>query len=198
VTEGDNRWNHNIHYHPLILSAIPPGCSSALDIGCGEGILARELSQLIPKVTGIDLDEPSLQLAREQDAGREISFVVGEFLTYPFEGTFGFITSVAALHHMDMRQALTRMARLLSPGGTLAVIGLARSRIPADLPADLAGAALHRVHLASRDYWQHSAPMVWPPETYRSAKRVAPSVRPGVRYRRRLLWRYSLVWSKPS
>ena len=63
------RWNHNIHYHPKILQAVPNGAERALDIGCGEGMLARELRSVVPEVTGIDLDTPSLELARGYDDG---------------------------------------------------------------------------------------------------------------------------------
>ena len=193
------RWNHNIHYHPLILAAVPAGCSRALDVGCGEGMLARELAQSVPHVTAIDLDEPSLRLGRALDPARRVEYLAGDFLGYPFDSSFDFIASVAALHHMDMRQALGRMRELLRPGGTLAIVGLARSKYPADLPADAAGVVLHRVYSARRGYWEHSAPTVWPPpETYRSARRLAAEVLPGVRYRRHPLWRYSLVWSKPA
>jgi SAM-dependent methyltransferase len=199
VSRRTGRWNHNIHYHPLVLSAVPDGCDCALDVGCGEGMLARELNRSVTHVMAIDLDEPSLRLARKQDPTGKIEFVAGDFLTYPFEGSFDFIASVAALHHMDMRQALTRMRSLLRPGGTLAVIGLARSRYPADVPADAAGAVVHRVCKMTRSYWEHSAPILSPPpETYRSARQVASDVLPGMIYRRHLLWRYSLVWSKPT
>jgi len=39
----DAGWNHNIHYHPMILGALGSGRDRVLDVGCGEGILAREL-----------------------------------------------------------------------------------------------------------------------------------------------------------
>jgi hypothetical protein len=26
-------WNHNVHYQPVILNAVPPGCRTALDVG---------------------------------------------------------------------------------------------------------------------------------------------------------------------
>jgi SAM-dependent methyltransferase len=198
VSGPGSRWNHNIHYHPLILAAVPAGCESALDVGCGEGILARELRQSVPHVTAIDLDEPSLSLGREQDPDGAIDFLAGDFLTHPFTGSFDFIASVAAIHHMDMRRALERMRDLLRPGGTLVVIGLARAKYPADLPVEAAGAVLHRLHKARRGYWEHSAPILWPPpETFASARRLAAEVLPGMRYRRHLLWRYSIVWSKP-
>jgi hypothetical protein len=35
---------------------------------------------------------------------------------------------------VDAGAALARMGELLAPGGTLAVVGLARTRYPADLP----------------------------------------------------------------
>ncbi len=33
-------WNHNVHYQPVILGAVPAGCGRALDVGCGDGLLA--------------------------------------------------------------------------------------------------------------------------------------------------------------
>ena len=33
-------WNHNVHYQPVILRAVPPGCGAALEVGCGDGLLA--------------------------------------------------------------------------------------------------------------------------------------------------------------
>ncbi|MBT2225388.1 AMP-binding protein [Nonomuraea sp. NEAU-A123] len=37
-------WNHNVHYQRLVLDAIPDGCEHALDVGCGDGLLAAELA----------------------------------------------------------------------------------------------------------------------------------------------------------
>jgi hypothetical protein len=36
-------WNHNVHYQPVILKAVPRGCPAALDVGCGDGLLAGRL-----------------------------------------------------------------------------------------------------------------------------------------------------------
>jgi predicted TPR repeat methyltransferase len=46
-------WNHNLHYHPVILRAIPRECTYALDVGCGEGVLTRRLRRQVPQVTGV-------------------------------------------------------------------------------------------------------------------------------------------------
>ncbi len=92
------RWNHNIHYHPLILrAAARSGCRRALDVGCGEGILARELRRLVPHVSAIDVDEPSVDLARgHADADSDVDYIIGDFLSYPFPpGSFDLVASVA-------------------------------------------------------------------------------------------------------
>ena len=44
----DRRWNHNTQYYRLILAAVPPGCQRVLDVGCGEGMLARQLHHMDP------------------------------------------------------------------------------------------------------------------------------------------------------
>ena len=159
------RWNHNTHYHPLILGAVPDGCQRSLDVGCGEGMLTRDLRRIVPHVTGIDRDAASIDVARRQDEGGAVEYVVGDFMTHPFApASFDHIASIAALHHMDAGAALERMRALLAPGGTLAIVGLARNRYPSDLPYALAGGVAHRVHALSkpcsggRGPWSLAAP----------------------------------------
>ena len=91
-------WNHNIHYHQLILGAVPDGCRRCLDVGCGEGALARDLRRVVPRVVAIDSDEPVIDRARQQDAGAGVEYVTGDFLTYEFAPeSFDVIASIAAL-----------------------------------------------------------------------------------------------------
>jgi len=127
VIEHAGRWNHNIYYQDVLLHAVPANSRSALDVGCGEGTLTRELARRVPTVVGIDVDRPSIDEARRQVGAAGVEYLLGDFLSYPFEPeSFDFIASVATLHHMDATKALTRMRALLSPGGAMAVLGLAR------------------------------------------------------------------------
>ena len=170
-----------------------------LDVGCGEGMLARRLAHLVPHVVGIDQDTASIDLARRQDPDGEIDFICGDFFTHALvPASFSMITSVAALHHMDARAAFGRMSQLLVPGGTLAIVGLARSRLPADLPWEVAAAITNLSYRLTRTCWEQPSPTVWPPpHTYAEMDALARQALPGVRYRRHLLWRYSLFWAKP-
>jgi len=199
VSARPRRWNHNLHYHRVILDAVPDGCRGSLDVGCGKGMLARELRRIVPHVTGIDRDAASIDVARRVGDYADLEYIVGDFMTHPFEpASFDHIASIAALHHMDAAAALDRMRALLAPGGTLAIVGLARSRSPGDLGYDLAGAVATRAHKLRKAHWETSAPKLWPPpETYGQVRRIARRTLPGSRYHRHMLFRYSLTWAKP-
>jgi SAM-dependent methyltransferase len=194
------RWNHNIHYGLELLRAVPASASVALDVGCGEGWLVRELSRVVDHVIGVDPDEESVANARGYGPRGGAEYIVGDFLTYPFErASFDLITSVAALHHMDEEAALRRMAELLRPSGTLAVVGLGRSRLPADLAWELAGAVTTRAHRLTKSYWETPAPKVWPPpHSYDEVRLMSGFVLPGRQFQRRAMWRYVIKWTKPG
>ena len=194
------QWNHNIHYYPLVLRAVPAWAQRGLEIGCGDGRLTRQLRRAMPRVTAIDKDERSIAAARRQDGGLGIEYLHGDFLCHDFERTsFDFIASVGVLHHMDAVAGLERMGALLRPGGTLVVIGCARSSNLADLPAELGGIVLHRLHGLRQLWAESSGPTLWPPaETYSGMRSKARTVLPGSSFRRLVLWRYSLIWTKPG
>lgn len=196
-----NRWNHNLHYHHLIHAAAPAHCVRVLDVGCGDGGLTRELCSVSKRVVGIDIDFPSIESARAQ-GGEGVEYVYGDFLDHQFEpASFDLVASVAALHHMDVEVALARMSYLVRPGGALVIIGLARSRQLGDFAFDVAGTiatCVHR-HILLKRYWEHDAPKVWPPpHSYAELRAIAARLLPGVKYRRHVLWRYSLVWIRPG
>lgn len=194
----DERWNHNIHYHRVVLGAVPDGARTALDVGAGDGLLTRELRTRVPHVTAIDVDRDVVTRARTQVPGA--TWVVGDVLDHPLEpGAYDVVASVATLHHLpDLAAGLNRLAELTAPGGVLAVVGLARSTRLGDVSYEVAGAVQHWLLTRRRPFWEHSAPTVWPPpHTYAEVRRTATAVLPGVRWRRLAMWRYSLLWSRP-
>jgi 2-polyprenyl-3-methyl-5-hydroxy-6-metoxy-1,4-benzoquinol methylase len=193
------RWNHNIHYHRIVLDAVPTGARTALDVGTGNGLLATDLRRVVPEVTGIDRDAAVLGSARNEDPS--VHWVCGEVLTHDLApGSFDVVASVATLHHLpDLAQAFRRFAELTAPGGVVVAVGVARVSRPPEALMQVVGAAQHAFLKRRRTFWEHTAPMVWPPHhTYAEVRRVAKAELPGVRWRLLPMWRYAVVWRKPE
>jgi SAM-dependent methyltransferase len=193
-------WNHNVAYHALVLDAVVRG--PALDLGCGEGLLVRRLAERVDAVTGVDVSGEMIRLARERSASLDnVTFVEGDFLDAHDlrPGSYGFVSAVAMIHHVDFGRALRAMERLLAPGGRLVVIGLARNRTAFDWIFGAAGVPVAR--LGARRNGGETVPAGMPikmPEmAWRDVRREARRLLPGCRFRRLLLWRYSLTWDKP-
>ena len=192
-------WNRNIHYHRVVLEAIPAGCGRALDAGCGRGFLARELAPRCREVVAVDVDRDVIARARAMtDPAARITFVEGDVMTLPFEpGSFDLIASVAMLHHVPLEPALARFRDLLRPGGVLAIVGLHALRTPVDYA--LAAVAIP-FGLALRLRYgmtEVGAPITDPVETLREIRAAGATRLPGAAFRRHLLFRYSIVWRKP-
>jgi SAM-dependent methyltransferase len=60
----------------MVVSAVPPGARTALDVGTGDGLLAAPLRATIPDVTGIDSDAEVIDRAR--DSAAEVNWLVGD------------------------------------------------------------------------------------------------------------------------
>src|SRR6187402_1294686 len=120
---SERRWNHNTHYHRLALD-LAAGAGSALDVGCGEGLLTRELRGAgVDAVTGLDLDADQVARARSLAQGDPgLTYVVGDVLEVPQAEQFDLVTCVATLHHVDLDRGLRRLRDLVSPGGHLVVV----------------------------------------------------------------------------
>ena len=194
-------WNHNVHYQPVILRAVPADCAAALEVGCGEGTLARRLAERCTVVTAIDRDARMISVARSSTPAAgpgRVSFVEADFLAYPVaSASFDFACANTALHHMDFGAALAAMARALRPAGRLAVVGLAANGSIGDYLADAPGLPVDWIYHARHRKGGSGAPVKDPEMTWAGVRATARRLLPGVRYRRHVLWRYSLLWRKP-
>ena len=191
-------WNHNLQFHGWILGHMPHPCESALDVGCGDGVLTRKLAERAAHVTGIDAAPDMVALAKERHAAENISYVTGDIVSYPWHtDSFDFIAAVAVIHHMPLAAVLERMAALLRRGGVLAVVGLARNTTLADHAFSAASVPLSRLVRMRTGYWDSPAPRLEPEETFVEIRRLARRTLPGVDVRRRLFFRYTLLWRRP-
>ena len=95
-----------------------------LEVGCGTGQLTQALLPFGFALTAIDLGATMIEVARERMGADGVSFHA-----VPFEeldaapGTFALVIAGAAFHWIDPEVRFRKAARLLRPGGWLAVAG---------------------------------------------------------------------------
>jgi len=177
---------------------MPSSCHRALDVGCGDGVLTQKLASRAHHVIGIDSSPDMIALARKAVLAENVDFIEGDFLSAPLNGqSFDFIVAVTVIHHMPFAAALIRMANLLSGGGVLAVVGMARDQSPADYAVSVLSVPVARIARWRRGWWQSPAPRIDPVMNYSEIKVAATGMLPGVEVRRRLYFRYTLLWRKP-
>jgi 2-polyprenyl-6-hydroxyphenyl methylase/3-demethylubiquinone-9 3-methyltransferase len=95
---------------------------AVLDVGCGGGILSESMAMKGAKVTGIDMGEAALQVARlhRLETGVEINYecVPVERLAEERPASWDLITCMEMLEHVpDPASVVDACARLVKPGG---------------------------------------------------------------------------------
>jgi 2-polyprenyl-6-hydroxyphenyl methylase/3-demethylubiquinone-9 3-methyltransferase len=97
-------------------------CSKALDVGCGGGILAESLAANGAMVTGIDMAEGPLGVARlhQAESGATVDYrqCTAEALAANHAGEFDVVTCLEMLEHVPSPAAvIAACATLVRPGG---------------------------------------------------------------------------------
>lgn len=100
-----------------------PG-KKVVDVGCGGGILSEGLCQRGAYVTGIDMGEAPLSVARLHglESGVEVDYrqITVESLADEEAGTYDVVTCLEMLEHVpDPSSVIAACAKLLKPGGDL-------------------------------------------------------------------------------
>jgi 2-polyprenyl-6-hydroxyphenyl methylase/3-demethylubiquinone-9 3-methyltransferase len=93
---------------------------SALDVGCGAGLLAEPLARLGATVTAIDPAEELIAAARDHAAGQGLAIDYRVAAVETVEGKFDLITAMEVIEHTaDPQQFLNSLAQRLAPAGLL-------------------------------------------------------------------------------
>ena len=95
---------------------------SILDVGCGEGRYTRKLASLGARVTGIDPVPAFVERAKNMLPEGKYFEAFGESLPLP-DDSFDMVLSYLSLVDIpDFVEAIKEMARVLKPGGRIAVV----------------------------------------------------------------------------
>jgi SAM-dependent methyltransferase len=196
-------------YERALLALLPPACGYALEVGCGDGALTRQVARRAHQVLAVDLSPEMIRLARVRSVGQpNIEYRVADFMTTDLpQAAFDLVLSVATVHHLPLSTAVKRLAAAVRPGGSLViqdlveragiryvpVNGLAwlvrclRRALSRTQRPDRALEALYREHGRGERYLT--------PHQVRSAY---AELLPGARVVHHLEWRYTVIWKREA
>lgn len=125
-------WDPNSEFKPLheinplrldwIESAVPLAGKKVLDVGCGGGLLSEGMAARGAEVTGIDLSEKPLGVARLHlyESGLQVDYqlISAEAMAEAHAGEFDIVTCLEMLEHVpDPASIVAACAKLVKPGG---------------------------------------------------------------------------------
>jgi len=98
----------------------------AIDVACGPGTFTRPLARRVARAIGVDLTPAMVEKARAEaaeDGISNIEFVCADVYSLPVaDAPAGIVSCGYAFHHMtEPARALAEMARVLRPGGRVAI-----------------------------------------------------------------------------
>jgi 2-polyprenyl-6-hydroxyphenyl methylase/3-demethylubiquinone-9 3-methyltransferase len=110
----DQHWQCDEHgFRPL-------AGKTALDVGCGAGLLAEPLARLGAKVTAVDASPEVIAVARDHAAGQGLAIDYRHAGVEAVEGRFDLVTAMEVIEHVsDPRAFLDALSGRLAPGGLM-------------------------------------------------------------------------------
>jgi len=204
-------FDHNDHYHRLLLRQVPRNCGVALDVGCGTGRFARRLVRLGIEVDAVDPSEEAIAEARglsgriAGDRSPRFQHANVTEVELP-KAHYDFISCLASIHHMPF-DTVAALRDALAPGGVLVILGCYPEKTRPDWAWSLAAVpvnAVARLTVALKDRLRPAAASTGreqvkalvsqPTVPLLQIRREAAVLLPGCSIRRLLFWRYLLVF----
>ena len=110
----DQHWQADEHgFKPLT-------GKSALDVGCGAGLLAEPLARLGAQVTAVDAAPELIEVAKDHAAGQGLAIDYRAVGVEAVEGKFDLVTAMEVIEHVaEPQEFIDSLGRRLADGGLL-------------------------------------------------------------------------------
>lgn len=95
-----------------------------LDLGAGEGALARPLAPLVDRVDAVDVSEAMIAIGRDRPGGRHshLRWIHGAAEAADLKGPYALVTAGACLHWLDWEPLMARLRPELAANAMLAAV----------------------------------------------------------------------------
>lgn len=105
---------------------------NVLDIGAGEGALARPLAARVDHVDALDISAAMVDAGRQRPGGlqRNLRWIVGAAETAELGGPYALVTAGASLHWMPWQETLAQLAGVMTDSAFLAIADHGHSDVP--------------------------------------------------------------------
>jgi 2-polyprenyl-6-hydroxyphenyl methylase / 3-demethylubiquinone-9 3-methyltransferase len=148
----DQHWQVDEH------SRTPLEGKTALDVGCGAGLLAEPLARLGAKVTAIDAAAELTAVARDHAAKMQLEIDYRSGAVEEVEGRFDLVTCMEVIEHVaDPEAFVAALAQRLTPGGLL-VLSTPNATAWSRLMMITLGEGLGRIPRGTHDFDRFIAP----------------------------------------
>lgn len=209
--DGAVPFNHNDHYHDVLLRELPTPCRRALDVGCGNGKFARRLALRGIEVDAVDVDSDVIATAQNQTSALELPARIHfdqvdiTRVTLP-PNTYDYISCLASIHHVPI-ETVQKLRDSLTENGVLVILGCYREVTIWDRAVSLLAVPVNAALRVAVFAWEKrsgfstsstreppSAPTYSPSMSLAEIREFATTRLPRSRIRRLLFWRYLLVF----
>ena len=110
INNGVHPKHRILGYHEFFLNKIENN-SKILDIGCGIGEVAFDISKKAQKVVAIDINKKKIESAKRRFSRDNLTFIVGDATDYNFNERFDYIILSNVLEHIKDRQAFLKKVK---------------------------------------------------------------------------------------
>jgi len=109
------------HLHRYAFASVFANRKKVLDIACGEGYGSNLIAQIAEAVTGVDIDEETIQKAKTKYPRQNLIFKHGSASSIPCEDNyFDIVISFETIEHLNEHiQMFAEIKRVLKPDGIL-------------------------------------------------------------------------------
>jgi SAM-dependent methyltransferase len=93
---------------------------SILEVGCGAGYFTGELARSGAEIVAIDVSPELLEIARANCSAPNVQYQIQNACALSYsQDAFDSVVGSSVLHHLEIKEALRDIYRVLKPGGTI-------------------------------------------------------------------------------